>query len=216
MRRLILFILLALVLVTPASASKPMIYSIQPLAWRGDDGSIRNHCTTWAHSIKVENQVFISWVTAAHCIRRPDGEPDLEREYYIAGLRAYPHAWNPELDIAELWGREDVVGLEVETDPRTIKVGTPVKAEGHPWGWPERFYAEGYVSVTDWHGFSVYMLNAAPGNSGSPVMNKKGRVVGMVQVGFCSNLYDYPTFCNVMGGSSLEQLLFYFQIPSKS
>lgn len=207
MRRLLLVTLCLLALVTPAISRTPQVYPIQPLAWTDPDGEVRNHCTTWARRIEVpEVGVFVHWVTAAHCIMGPDREPNLDRDYRIGGLQAHPISWNPELDLAELVGREDVRGLDIATLPAP-KVGAEVHAEGYPLGWPERFFTKGYVALTDWRGYTLWGFAGARGMSGAPVLDKSNKVVGLIQITFCED------FCPVLGGATLEQLRFFFLLP---
>ena len=63
-----------------------------------------------------------------------------------------------------------------------MKLGEKVVVVGHPWG--EFFVSTGIFSANkiDWNGDSYYGIHsfAAPGNSGGPVFDKRGRLIGLV------------------------------------
>jgi len=202
---------LALAVPSPTPASN-QIYPIQGLAWLDEDGSYRNHCTAWARKIEVPQVgTFIHWVTAGHCIVDEDGNPDLDRDYRIAGKRAYPISMNAQLDLAELSGPENVDGLSVEDVKNAPRVGKdPIWSEGHPFGWLVTVHTEGYVAAQLEEGYYLLQLPVAPGDSGAPVLNKRGRVIGMVQNTFCQGFWQ--GFCPVGGGSDLKALRFYFRL----
>lgn len=82
------------------------------------------------------------------------------------------------------------VGIALEARPvkmadRPCKRGAPVFIYGHPAGIPVLIYRQGYyaghqrMSNTD---VDFYGVNAWKGDSGGPIFNQKGQVVGVVSI----------------------------------
>jgi serine protease Do len=91
----------------------------------------------------------------------------------------------PELDLALLKiEAQDVIAVGA-ADSRTLRVGELVFAVGHPWGQPWVVTA-GIVSalgtVPTRNGEATYIrsdVRLAPGNSGGPLLNARGEVIGI-------------------------------------
>ncbi len=186
-------LLLTLWLSVPLLAfSQKPARSVFPLSW---DGS--NHCT-----ISSINEKQGYWLTAAHCV---DGEPKL---YEINGHRAWVIKKNPVLDLAILvtvdW---TVPALKLSKD--APKPGDDIGMWGHPLGWDSLMFFKGYVAnpsftepgVVEGVPAALYGLIAAPGNSGSAVLNKHDEMIGCLQwavhtgsFAFVSGGVDYDHF----------------------
>jgi S1-C subfamily serine protease len=123
--------------------------------------------------------------------------------HVVAGMR-YPYiqdadgrhssevvAFDPDLDIAVL-RTERLRGTSLSLSDRTVPVGTPGVALGYPGGGPfsaqpaivaEHFTALGRdIYEEDQTRRDVYALRSdiEPGNSGGPLLDKTGRVIGVI------------------------------------
>ncbi|GAA6525556.1 trypsin-like peptidase domain-containing protein [Intrasporangium sp. DVR] len=111
---------------------------------------------------------------------------------------SYPDGTRTPATIASADPANDTAALAPDTLPRTVvpavlggrvQVGTPVYAVGHPLGLPDSLSA-GVVSALDRdvrvdggrHLQNLIQIDAAvnPGNSGGPLLNASGQVVGIV------------------------------------
>lgn len=63
-----------------------------------------------------------------------------------------------------------------------LKIGAPISIIGSPWGLSV-FRTDGYLASYDALGYLGVSAAAAPGNSGSPVLDSRGRVVGILVAG---------------------------------
>jgi serine protease Do len=108
----------------------------------------------------------------------------------LADRRSFPArllARNPRLDLALL--QIDATGLPVAQigDSQNLRVGELVFAIGHPWGLPwvttaGIVSALGEVPVRDDGTTATYIrsdVRLAPGNSGGPLLNALGEVIGI-------------------------------------
>jgi hypothetical protein len=156
-------------------------------------GDLRNICTV--SSIEQSRQL---WITAAHCVA------DIGEEgRYVEGSPVELIDVRPEIDIAIIRVR----GLRV---PALTMQKTPVAwmqeilIVGHPFGYDPVFITRGYVAnprgLLDSDPYMLFNVAAAPGNSGSPVINLKGEIVSILQVGWGEG------FSPVSGGAPYENL----------
>ncbi len=96
-------------------------------------------------------------------------------------------ARNPRLDLALLQIEASGLPAAVTADSRDLRVGELVLAIGHPWGQPWVVTAGivsalGEVPVRDDGTTATYIrsdVRLAPGNSGGPLLNARGEVVGI-------------------------------------
>lgn len=183
MRRVLAAVLVALALAcTPASAAKKHIHapieSIQPLQFRG-----ANFCTAFSINEKAG-----FWATAGHCaiaaaqVWEKTGEPvtihgELATIIYVDML------W----DIAVFQGERGFKALPLGHGP--LVQGEGLTVIGYPYG-IARTVTKGWIgarNITIVHPSTGYLMTSdlldvtvAGGNSGSPVLNEYGQVVGIL------------------------------------
>lgn len=195
-----------LLLAAPTTAYKLPFESVAALAWDAGNG-LRNHCTTWATQLGD----YQYWISAAHCATDSDGNPDPSRDYYIKGKRAYLAAWNGTLDIAFFRG--------TSVRPLAVSVGsdleplTEIIVVGYPQGSPKPFVFKGtvvngafeYEDDPLHRTYAIYQIPVAGGASGSPVFDRAGVVVGMLQAMTCE-MPQFVTYCSVSVGITVLNL----------
>lgn len=152
-------------------AKTPMAQSVQPLQANG-----QTFCT--AFSINEKEGL---WETARHC-----AEVSLEKKWdvEISGAWAYIVYMAPgNDDVAIFQSKATAPSLPLSrTAPR---VGDPVSVVGYPYGLPLLVTAKGFVAALrtpfqDAGVSDILDVTIAPGNSGSPVLDRRGAVVGVV------------------------------------
>ena len=201
MRR-VLAISLIYLLLLPAQtrAARPRhLDSIRPL----NVGS-QGQCTAWSL-----NQRLRLWVTAAHCIVMAvdmDGVVSLEpyAELNIAGTPVTAWQANLALDLALLQADLSAPALKLGPYPRE---GHEVTVYGYPGGWQTPLevwlrVSNPFVKLYD-HYWMILDGHVWPGHSGSPVLDRKGRVIAVVQA-HGTDRYAGMTF--VSPWSALKQL----------
>ena len=208
--RVITTLLLAIaLLVTPASidARPSVLAAVKPITLNG-----RNGCT--ATSI---NQQLHLWLTAAHCVidfetGESHGElaimgdvfsvVELDVDHDIAIVKT-PNVSAPALKLAKEGPR---VCLGV--DDKMCKV----QMTGHPFGMPYALTVQGTVAYLGFKFpdydqlFTVFNMVAAPGNSGSAVLNYRLEIVAVLQIVVIPNGRGWTT---MSGGSEFEDLARY-------
>lgn len=192
---------LAILAPTPTMAGKlDFLSSVRPMqAYRfnpyigGEE--LANMCT--ASSINQEQSL---WLTAAHCVAGGD-------DRYIGGIKVEIVEQKDSIDLAVV----KVPGLKVKAIKFAKKgpaVGDLIMVAGHPLGLKPLFLTIGYVAnPSAWFDdgdrfYMLYGVTGAPGNSGSPVVNKKGELVSLLQIGWISG----GGFSPMMGGSTWASL----------
>ena len=135
------------------------------------------HIVTNAHVVQGETEVTVT------VYKLVDGQMDKKtyQKVKIVAVNPYVDLALLQIDPSEL--REDKLTKVFLGDAESVQQGNPVFAIGAPEGL-ERSVSEGIVSTTNRenHGF-VYIQTTAqvnPGNSGGPLFNKKGEVIGVV------------------------------------
>jgi Tfp pilus assembly protein PilF len=90
---------------------------------------------------------------------------------------------NPQADLAliQIQPKKQLPSLTVQTVPP--RIGQKVYAIGNPKGY-ERSLSDGIVSRIDQSGLIQYTASTTFGNSGGPLLDEDGRVVGVVRSGF--------------------------------
>lgn len=178
MRRLLLAFLVPAILTIPVAANLPThLDSIKPL-FMGEQAI----CTTWSLDQKAG-----LWVTAAHCTASTEYTEDgeftvLYENLTIAGQPATVTYRDLVFDLALLVADAHEPGLRLGEYP---KVGDVVTVYGYPGGLLAPFATWLHVSnpflVAYGRQWMVLDGHVWPGHSGAPVLDRKGRVVGIVQ-----------------------------------
>lgn len=185
------------------AASPSQLKSIRPLQWKNREGNAETVCTTWATRL---NDITV-WVTAYHCVSDAHGHPYLDETFLIDGRRVFIRSANAELDLATLSG-PPASGLFVSF--KAPDVLSYVWTAGYPAG-PQESHKTPHLHITagvfslphDGDGRALYNTAVTFGMSGSPVMNKDGIVVGLVQQMEC---HIAVGFCPMSRGATVPQL----------
>ena len=201
LKRTAIALLAAILLVIPAGAAtrRPsFMESVRPLQTVNPmTGIYRNICTTT--SINKDKHY---WLTAEHCVAGG-------REIFVEGHKAYVVKESAEADIAVI----AVPGMTVKglkMQPRESRWGQRIQMAGHPFGYDSAFLVKGWVSNPSGYIGPVYPydkeymlmnISCAGGNSGSSVLNLKGEVVSVLQVGWGNG------FSPVCGGATFSDLV---------
>lgn len=194
MRKLAASVLAAILLTISAvvSAAPPKILSsISGLQYVTRDGSMRNYCT----ASKINEKQGL-WLTAAHCVEEEDAA-------FIQGWPVGVVESAPELDLAVL-NVPRAGGKALELADKAVEFGDGVETAGYSLGFPQAYYFTGkvahplFVFPDDSQGqkFTIFDMPVIGGQSGSPVVNSKGKLVSVVQVAFMKG-----TFGTVSGGA---------------
>jgi S1-C subfamily serine protease len=139
------------------------------------------------------------YLTAAHCVPFMEGVV-----YTVAGHEAFVVMRDVPNDLAIL----DVPGTRapaLKLARRAPMAGDNVSAAGHPLGIPDVIFSRGYVmsrraDIGAKRPYAVFALPAAPGSSGSVIVNGRGEIVSVLQVGWSR------TFMPTVGGVVWETL----------
>ena len=173
-------LMLVLSLALPACGmAKAPINSVQALQSQGD-----TFCT--AFSINEQEGY---WATAAHCATYALEE---QLNVTIMGKPAHiVYVGFPSADVAVF--QSEATAPAVRLADQTVEVGDELYIVGYPWG-ITRTKTQGYMAalrIPIVHPTTGYYMTSdlldittAGGNSGSPVFNSKGDVIGVLWGGF--------------------------------
>ncbi len=191
MKRIILAFVVAVLAAIPVAAGHTNVLllaaNIRPLQWTSTDDSgkvspLQTHCTIF--SVNPEHQ---GWMTAAHCVQDPDTGMRYTDTFTIDGHPAHVVDVDVEDDLAlvqtEDWGLKTGFKLAAE-GPKT---GDMVETMGYSWGIEHPLYFIGAVSSTEQGMYVFGGMTVIGGQSGSPVVNAKGQVIGVVHAGISDN-----------------------------
>lgn len=206
MKRLLLsFLLAALGAVSLVATDHPLKKSVFPLASfiEAEDGTSQwfNICTT--ELINSKQHLFI---TAAHCVVEADGG---NSKNLFVGEEHYPavvQRADVNRDIALIYAEQPGVALKLRTRP--LQFGEGLQIPSFQLGWWVFMLTRGQVTNPDerirgdykaymWH--NVY---GCGGSSGSPVLDKDGKMVGVEQVG----ARQFEPCSGVGGSATLDEL----------
>ena len=144
--------------------------SIQPLQIEG-----RTFCTAFSINEQEGN-----WATARHCA---DYAAELGHSVTILNQPAYVVFVDQFYDVAVYQApKAKMPALKLGKAPT---VGDPISIMGFPYGLPELVTVWGrvaarHVPITGYNISDILDITVAGGNSGSPVLSEKGRVIGIV------------------------------------
>jgi len=178
MKRLIVATLLFLVVTISPSAGPPK--SVQGL----QNAAGNNFCT--AFSINEKQHLY---ATAAHCVLE-DESGEKSPVPHILGQRVDVVMADKEADIAVVRAAFGAPALKISD--KAPKMHDPIEIHGFPYGMPNMIVFSGEVSFPDItivgddrnERWMLFDCTAAPGNSGSPVLNKDHKVISILQVGW--------------------------------
>ena len=204
MRRII-SILIALTLLLPLSgnadrAHPRLLDSVRPLSqvvlrdFTTNTMAYRNICT-----VSSINAALHLWLTAAHCVLDEQlsdyGEepraPRPTQGLTIEGKLAFIVKTDTVIDLAILF-TPDLALPALRLARKGPFWEDTIRVIGHPFGYPSVTIVAGTVSNPDAEfvraGFAPsYMFvtaPVAPGNSGSPIVNSRGEIVSVLQIGW--------------------------------
>lgn len=181
--------LIALVMVSCASivsASgqhvKLLRDNVRPFQWVDVDektgkSALNTHCSIF--SVNPEHR---GWMTAAHCVVDLETGAPNAAEYYIDGHPARVVEIDIDHDLALVqttdWGL--TTGLKLAR--KAPQQGDLVENLGFSFGAAHPFYFQGYVASIEFTDFVYIGMTAIGGQSGSPVVDSEGRVIGVCHV----------------------------------
>lgn len=192
MKRILLSALLLFSLVIPVGAKSTAAPSIEALR----DANGRIHCT--AFSINEKQHL---WMTAHHCVVVETIDGAQWRLPYIGWEQTTLYQDFPTLDAAIIQTQKaSAPALELAGVPHSFlekvhikstqgpEVGDYICVLGHGWGFENMTFFQGKLAVMsvdmgEWGQKMIFDMTAFPGHSGSPVMDKDGRVVSILQLG---------------------------------
>lgn len=169
---------------TPSLTSAVSLAPRNPIEQAGRDSVYplldKNHnifCT--AFSI---NERAGYWMTARHCAQsntvNAAWEATIDNQWALVIYR------DPAHDIAVIQSAARHPALKMAS--RGSEPGDAAVIIGYPWGMPRGqsttfgHIAALLVPIENWYPSDIYDITVAPGNSGSPVLNLDGRIVGLV------------------------------------
>lgn len=172
MKKLIVIVMLLLALPLTAKTFVPT-NSIQPIQRINDDGVNVNVCT--AFSINKDKGY---WITANHCWHETNTFHNLPQTWV---------AYNEKLDLMVF---QSYKAESLKLAIKAPDVGDDVYLIGYPHGSLDLLTFFGKLSsgkartLNNQPEFNTQVFNilALPGNSGAPILDKSGRVVGIGQI----------------------------------
>ena len=189
--------LLVLSITSLTAWDRSPITTVRPLVWQASaDAEKVNACTTWPTVYRDR----VVWVTALHCVVGENGLVDEQWIFKIDGKPATVLKANPEHDLVMLTGPSKRALRVSFLSPSPLD---PVWTVGFPGGNDRPYVTAGVLSlVRDEGGRAVWNTGAASGMSGSPVLDKEGFVVGIIQQILCSP----HGFCPMSRGVGVSEL----------
>ena len=172
MRKSLITIVIALFILTTSSIAKQYVpyNSIQPIQQLDDEGILKNVCTSFSI-----NKAKGYWLTARHCAL--DGTMFHNKPITWIG-------YNDALDLA-IFEADFMDSIKLATGPP--QVGDEVIIIGYPLGSIDPIVFFGRVSnplarVDATQTKAIFNLIGLPGNSGGPILDKSGRLIGIGQL----------------------------------
>ena len=165
--------------------------------WEFTQETFVNICT--ASSI---NRAAHLWITAAHCVTGIGSEGRFIEKQPVEVIVA-----KTDTDLAVIGVPAYIAGQELRRQLKPAYWGQDIIVAGHPFGYDDLFVTRGYVANPKllWtpQQYMAFDVAGAPGNSGSPVVNLKGELVSVLQVGWGRS------FSPVTGGATSEYLAWF-------
>lgn len=157
----------------------------------------RNGCTVTS----INEQKHL-WLTAAHCVDTSGDVDDLGEPKpvvrAIKGEAIHNVVFDKVHDLAIVQTTTvSAPAVKLATHPPTVPVpgsddqNSLVYVVGYPFGFPFQVNVRGYAAALsgvlndeDTQAYALFNLTGAPGNSGSAILNSRGEVVSVLQVGW--------------------------------
>lgn len=213
MKRLLATALALVLLFIPTAQAKPsLLESVRPLQIQVEEVTITRNAGMVVKTIEklVANICTVSninekqryWLTAAHCV------DDRDLVYWVAGERAIVVMRDVLNDLAILQTPTQTAKA-LDLAGKGPKVEDHVAVAGYPFGYPDPFITLGTVANTSTQftdegefarPFAIFEVSIAPGSSGSPVVNRKGDLISVVQIGWGRG------WSSVAGGATFDVL----------
>lgn len=179
-----------------------LIADVKPLQWASvnpftGEGVLGNHCTAG-----FINRKDNYWLTAAHCVTDWNTGEVIPALYFIDGMPATIVVVDVAHDLAVLQ-TQGYAAKPLRLAKTNVWWVSEIKMAGYPLG-VGPFMVQGRIANPRWpwqdRHYTIYNISGCQGNSGSPVVNMKDELIGVLQVGFgqpCSTL---------MGGALLSEI----------
>jgi V8-like Glu-specific endopeptidase len=87
------------------------------------------------------------------------------------------------------------ITLKMNADKEQYQVGSPVSVIGHPTGLPLKFAGGSTIAANSYQDSFLADLDTFGGNSGSPVFNQEGEVIGILVAGETDYIVDKERQC---------------------
>ena len=192
MKRFLFSLLVFFALLLPANAAKPsLLDSVRGLMAHTPEGD-RVVCT-------VGNVWKDAYLTAAHCY------DETMEPYTIEGKPAKVGKVDRQKDLAIFYAKAGGKPLKLAYSP--LDWDDAVSTIGRPRGMVPLFFrgrvANPSVTFEDHKTYVVFDLNVAHMQSGSPIVNEKGELASVMQIGFLSPM---EVFSPVAGGALLTDI----------
>lgn len=199
--RVLLTVLSAVVLLVLPAGAVDLYESVWPMA----DAQNRNFCT--ASSVNEKNHL---WLTAAHCVTEggfiAGGVFEIVEADFVADVAV---VYTPEASAPALKMAKRMAPVCEDTDDKDCRV----MVVGYPFGLMDTgglgIVTVGAVaahSVVVENGvppFALFSVTGAPGNSGSAILNHKGEVISVLQIGWGRS------FGSMVGGATFDVMQHY-------
>lgn len=127
------------------------------------------------------------WLTASHCFA-PDSEDQKNMAFFIEKQKVDIVYLDPISDVAIIHAFAPKDDIPLKLRLYGVELGETVYSEGFPFGGYVPFYVSGEVMNLDFkvedRQYTVTSMMVSPGMSGSPVVDKNGALLGVMQAGW--------------------------------
>lgn len=132
------------------------------------------------------------WVTAGHCFA-PDSPDQKNMRFLIEKHEVEILFLDPDTDIAVLKAPAPSEDIPLRLRLYGAELGETVYSEGFPFGGYTAFYVSGEVMNQDYavgeKQYTVTSMMVSPGMSGSPVVDREGAFLGVLQAGWGTTVW---------------------------
>ena len=196
MRKVLAIVLVLGLFAAPLGANLPKHQnSVQALTSEGNA-----ICTTWS-----VNKPKGLWVTAAHCVMQTGIVEDTGDAYTVTWpleiegkpalvvlISPFGSGWDLALISADVHEPALKLGKYPEVGDEVTVFGLPGGMRGYFPSWvrvSNPFHMWGKDDLSYWKANMIFDGNIWPGHSGSPILDRKGRVISVAQGGFADRFH---------------------------